>query len=400
MLTLILAAPRTGKSQYAVSLMYKHRQEGKLVFTTNFNQTDEQRQKMGVTVFDTPNEWWEKLPPGSVWFIDEAQDIWPQRSKHKELPEYIKLLSKHGHHDLTIYIITQDAMQLDVHVRRNSNMTLYLTRPLNLSRALVYTFRGYQEMPNDAWRRSQVLKSAESKAKFKYQKKFQDSYVSASAHEHIKKRFPKRLLILPIGVIIVLYSIYSAYTGLRKTADDAPSPLGAVAGVVDSAGAPTTAAPAAPSSSPSQGEALASLVDYEARFRPRVADLPWTAPAYDQFAVKDYPRAFCYITDLRCKCVTQQNTPLKVGDEFCREVAQHGYWDPFKEPMGQVKQVASKQPDEAQKTAPQGVSGTVGEFRIMDEPQGLPGGVVIPAESAPEPILPMARPSGSPQVTP
>lgn len=397
MLTLILAAPRTGKSQYAVSLMYKHREEGKLVFTTNFNQTDEQREKMGVVVFDTPNEWWEKLPPGSVWFIDEAQDIWPQRSKHKELPEYIKLLSKHGHHDLTIYIITQDAMQLDVHVRRNSNMTLYLTRPLNLNRALIYTFRGYQEMPNDAWRRSQVLKSAESKTKFKYQKKFQDSYVSASAHDHIKKRFPKRLLILPIGVAVVLYSIWSAYTGLRKTADDTPAPTGGLAAAVVSAGAPTAAAPAAssPTSSTASPEASGAYLE---RFTPRVKDMPWSAPAYDQFQVKDYPRLFCYITEFECKCRTQQATPVPfdISDRMCRDVAQNGYWDPFKDPVGQIVQAKQPTPE----AADTGVSGTAGEFRIMDGRQGLPGGVVIPAEGTRDPVLPMARPSGSPEAMP
>lgn len=331
MLTLILAQPRTGKSQYAVKLGQEHKAEGRRVFVTNFNQTVEQRAETGFEVYDTPDDWWNSLPHGAVWIIDEAQDIWPQRDKSRTLPEHIKLLSKHGHHDLTIYIITQDAMQLDVHIRRNCNITLYLTRPLNLNRALVYTFRGYQEMPNDAWRRSQVLKSAESKKRFKYDKKLQRLYTSASAHEHIKKRFPLRLLLLPVLVAVVLWLLWFAWSRLRSDADPTKAPSSAVAAVaaaVTGAGAPTAATPV--TVSPGQ---------WMDRFKERVPGVPWSAPAYDGFQVKDYPRPFCIISgpewEDSCHCYTQQATRLKVSDEQCRDYVHNGAWDPFKEPQGQ-----------------------------------------------------------------
>lgn len=397
MLYLVIAKPRTGKSQWAVSKMYEHLAAKQAVFVTNFNQTDEQRQKMGVIKFDSPNEWWEKLPEGAVWFVDETQQIWGQRGKQHELPEHIKQLSLHGHRNLTIYLITQDAMQVDVHIRRNTNFTIYMTRPLGLNRANVYTFRDYQEIPNDAWRRSQTLKLAESKKTFKYKAKYQDSYISASAHDHIKPRLPKRLLILPIGVAIVGYSIWSAYTGLRKTADDAPSPPGKLAAATVSAEAPVAAAPAAsgPVSMPvSTREASRA---YMAQFEPLVEDIPWSAPAYAHFEVKDYPRAFCYIVENRCKCRTQQNTPVRMSDAGCRDNAMFGVWDPYKDPVGQVAQDARPPGREGADT---GASGTAGEFRIMDSPQGPTGSVVIPAETAREPILPVTGPSGAPQATP
>ena len=397
MIYLVVAKPRTGKSQWAVSKMYEHLAQGQAVFVSNFNQSDEQRQKMGVIKFDTPNDWWEKLPEGAVWFVDETQQIWGQRGKQHELPQHIKQLSLHGHRNLTIYLITQDAMQVDVHIRRNTNFTVYMTRPLGLHRANGYTFRDYQEIPNDAWRRSQTLKLAESKKVFRYKAKIQDSYLSASAHDHIKPRLPKRLLILPIGVAVVGYAVWSAYTGLTKTADDAPSPTGKLAAAANSAEAPAAAAPAASSWS-SAAPVASSSPAYLARVTPRVKDMPWSAPAYDQFQVKDYPRLFCYVVEFECKCRTQQATPVPfdVSDAMCRDVAQNGYWDPFKEPIGQVAQAKQPGPSDPEN----GVSGSNGEFRIMDAPQGLPGGVMIPAESAPEPVLPVASPSGAPQARP
>lgn len=377
MLTLILAQPRTGKSQYAVKLGLEHKAEGKRVFVTNFNQTDAQRAQTGFEVYDTPDDWWESLPHGAVWIIDEAQDIWPQRDKSRALPEHIKLLSKHGHHDLTIYLITQDAMQLDVHIRRNCNITLYLTRPLNLNRALIYTFRGYQEMPNDAWRRSQVLKSAESKKRFKYDRKLQRLYTSASAHEHIKKRLPLRLLLLPVLVAIVAGLLWFAWSRLRADADPLKAPSSAVATVaaaVTGAEAPTAATLVA-----------ATPQQWMDRFKERVPGVPWSAPAYDGFQVKDYPRPLCIISgpewEDSCRCYTQQATRLKVSDEQCRDYVHNGAWDPFKEPLGQGgRDRAEREPE----TLPESVSSSSAvtmRLPVAPDSIGEPTNVVV----APEP---------------
>lgn len=343
MLYLIVAAPRTGKSQLVASLLHGHRQKGQEVFVTNFKQTPAQIAATGfkhygnAPDFDVLKEttwrgdvsnWMEELPNGAIWMIDEAQDVFPQRGKDKQLPEYIKLFSKHGHKDLTIYVVTQDAMQLDVHLRRNSNITYYMTRPLNMKKALIYTFRGYQEIPNDAWRRSQVLKTAETKKKFKYQKKWQDMYESASAHDHIKMRFPLKLL-LPIGALVLSISlIWFGISRLKSTGEDpeAPPAVQGIAAAVTGAGAPTAAATGQYPSAP--------VVTAEAwinRMEPRVADIPMSAPLYDGFEVQDYPRLYCYVGRRGCSCVTQQGSRAKVSNGMCRHYVENGYFDPFKE---------------------------------------------------------------------
>lgn len=340
MLTLITAPPRTGKSQYVVSLLHGHKEEGKRVFVTNFKQTPEQIAATGfehygnAADFDVLKDavwrgdvsrWMEELPHGAVWMIDEAQDVFPQRGKDRALPEFIKLFSKHGHKDLTIYVVTQDAMQLDVHLRRNCNLTQYMTRPLNMRKALVYTFRGSQEIPNDAWRRLQVLKNAESKKKFTYRKKWQDMYVSASAHEHIKVRIPPKIFIPIIAAIVVVCLLWWAIGRLRSQSDGDGAASSAAAAVIG-AEAPTAAA--APPSTPEEKAAASEA--YMARFEERVKDVPWSAPAYDEFEVTDYPRPYCMSTESSCTCLSQQGNVMDISQYQCRRYARFGYFDPHR----------------------------------------------------------------------
>lgn len=345
MLFLVVALPRTGKSQFMVKTLLDAKGQGKRVFVTNFKQTAEQRQASGFEVYGDDTEWqcleqdtWKgdvsgwitELPPGAVWMIDEAQDVFPQRSKNDQLPEWIKLLSKHGHRDLTIYIVTQDAMQLDVHVRRNSNITYYMTRPLNMSRALIYTFRGYQEIPNDAWRRSQVLKTAESKTKFKYSSKYQELYSSASAHEHVKVRLPWKIFIPVVLLALVALLLGYAWHRLKSQAKGA-TPTASIAAAVTGAAAPTAATLAADS----QSNHVLTTDEYIARFTPRIKGVPVSAPAYDGFEVTDYPRLYCYTTtndagEDVCKCITQQGSRVNIELLQCLDYVQNGYFDPFR----------------------------------------------------------------------
>ncbi len=340
MITLILAPPRTGKSQYAVSLGVKAKEQGKRVFVTNFHQTEQQRQESGFELYGDdgawPTEgrsefvgnisgWWEELPHGSVWIIDEVQQVIPQRGKDKPVQDWVKQLSLHGHHDLTIYLLTQDGMQMDVTARRNCNFTHILSRPLGMSRANIYEYRGFQELPNDAWRRSQVLKNAETKKTFKYSDKWQKLYVSASAHDHIKRRFPKRLLLLPLGAAFVAWCMWFAWSRLKPSSNDPGHPASAVGAALTGAQAPSAAGKAQFDLSP---------VNYANRWTPRVEGVPQSAPAYDDFEVKDYPRPICYISARfdECRCVTQQGSRLAMQQAMCRLIVENGYFDPFKDP--------------------------------------------------------------------
>lgn len=346
MITLILAAPRTGKSQLAVSLGVKAKEDGKRVFVTNFHQTEQQRQESGFELFGDdgvwPPEgrsefkgdisgWWEELPHGSVWIIDEVQQVIPQRGKDKTVPDWVKQLSLHGHHDLTIYLLSQDGMQMDVTARRNCNFTWIMSRPLGMNRANIYEYRGFQELPNDAWRRSQVLKNAEAKKTFKYSDRWQKLYVSASAHDHIKRRLPKRLLLLPIGVAFVAWCMWFAWSRLKPQTEGDNTAVAAAASALIGAQAPSAA-----------GARALTVDQYIATMTPRIEGVPHSAPMFDGFEVKDYPRPICYNSGRHgdCRCVTQQGSKLWMAQKQCKQYVENGYFDPFKDPASTQSEVA------------------------------------------------------------
>lgn len=328
MIYLLLAEPRTGKSQYAVKRLLDHKTEGKRVFVTNFKQTEEQRDASGFEDFPDPSKWWDEMPHGAVWLIDECQEVIPQRDKTTPLKDWVQQFSLHGHHDLTIYVITQDAMQIDVTLRRNCNFTLMLTRPLGAKRANVYTFRRYQERPNDAWRFSQMLKQAESKEVFKYSPKYQALYTSASAHEHIKRRIPKKLVLLPIIFLGAIGLIGWSISRLKNSADDEtqPAAVQAVAGALTGAEAPSAAATPA--------TRTVTIEEWIVQQTPRIEGVPSSAPMYDGFKVQDYPRPVCYISARfdECRCYTQQGSRMHMPQSNCRMIVENGWWDPYKTP--------------------------------------------------------------------
>ena len=392
MLDLIIAAPRTGKTQYVVSLIYKHIEDGKKVYTTGLNQTEEQRAKLGNIDFPAPEVWWEHLPHGSVWVIDEAQDVVKQRDKGTAQPEWVKRFAQHGHHDLTIYCITHDPAHVDITVRRLANLTHYMSRPLNMRSALVYTFRGAVSVPSDPWRRQQTLKQAESKKKFKYQKKWQDLYTSASAHDHIKLRVPWKLAIPLLACIVVAGCLWFAWSRLKGQSETAApgTPNGSIASALIGAQAPSAGAPPSGASAPGQAARGLSVDEYRAQFSPRIAGAPWTAPAYDGFDVQDYPRPFCYITDDACKCVTQQGSKLRMDDTQCRAYVDDGWFDPYRKIASDTPAESRDRATQDDASSPDPASASV---RIIDQPQGFSGRSSPPASAGQSPTT---QPSSTP----
>jgi hypothetical protein len=130
---------------------------------------------------------------------------------------------------------------------------------------------------------------------------------------------------------------------------------------------------------------VATPAQWMDRFKERVPGVPWSAPAYDGFQVKDYPRPLCIISgqdwEDTCRCYTQQATRLKVSDEQCRDYVHNGAWDPFKEPVGQGKGDQSDRVAEDEKS-PEKASGQVtAMLPVPPDSIGEPRNVV----PAPEP---------------
>jgi hypothetical protein len=77
-----------------------------------------------------------------------------------------------------------------------------------------------------------------------------------------------------------------------------------------------------------------SVEQYQAKYIPRITDLPHTAPVFDKLTqVKTFPRPQCLYRwrNNVCKCYTQQATPLDVSHDMCMHIVKNGWFNPFKE---------------------------------------------------------------------
>ncbi|WP_157288303.1 hypothetical protein [Uliginosibacterium gangwonense] len=88
--------------------------------------------------------------------------------------------------------------------------------------------------------------------------------------------------------------------------------------------------------------------EYVAQYKPRVENLQYSAPAYDQVTkpvTASYPAA-CVASSSRCTCYTQQGTRLETSDAFCRAVVKNGYFVDWQtKPPGEQ---ATQQPPQQQ----------------------------------------------------
>jgi zona occludens toxin len=73
-----------------------------------------------------------------------------------------------------------------------------------------------------------------------------------------------------------------------------------------------------------------STSEWLAEQKPRIDGLPHTAPAYDDLAKPQSvpaPQA-CVEMGNKCKCYTDQATPIEVPDDMCKNIVKNGIYLP------------------------------------------------------------------------
>lgn len=145
---------------------------------------------------------------GSIILIDEAQDVYPQRTK-AVVPEYLKFFEKHRHTGCDFYVITQKIRQIDIHLRslvgEHWDMKRVMGRDLVSIKSLNRIMEGDDE-------KSPEIQTSQKK----YPKHLYGLYKSAVLHTH-KKKLPLKLTLgvpalfaLICGMAYLLYSILFA----------------------------------------------------------------------------------------------------------------------------------------------------------------------------------------------
>jgi hypothetical protein len=234
------------------------------------------------------------------------------------VPAYVAALETHRHHGFDIYVITQHPTLVEANVRRLVGTHRHIMRAFGSHAAIVHE---WNEVRTDC----DTKRDGSLSSTFRYPKEAFALYKSAEVHTH-KARVPMRVWLVlasPLLLFAIGYGLYK-WIAQRTDADAAASTVGKLAGV-PSTGKGASAGGAAPAR-------RGSGVDWFAVRSPRIADLPHTAPVYDEVTAPrraPFP-AMCIATSARCVCYTQDGTRLGTGADTCRRIAVDGFfkdWD-------------------------------------------------------------------------
>ena len=297
--------------------------------------------------FDTPDNWFD-LPDGSVIVIDEAQRVFGAQDGRKARPEKVARFETHRHQGFDIHLVTQHPSLIMKHVRSLVGKHINMYRPYGGKRLLRHEYEFCIDSPE---KRSNFKLAQERRIKL--DPKFFGVYKSATVHTH-KFKLPNYVwYILPLTLFILGAAGYVAWLYMPssepQSAADQPQGVQFLSDAVStqSAGSDLNTRPAA---SPGAEQAPMTPEQYADSFKPRIADLPASAPRYDQLTEpRSFPRLTCVSSfdpmlidklfrrgapvgqvngrAYACQCYTQQMTRYSTSAEFCITVVENGYFD-------------------------------------------------------------------------
>lgn len=303
MITLITGINGSGKGVFGLdTIIKKANDENRQVYYHGIPDC----KVPGWIELDDPKQWMS-LPPNSIFVQDEAQEIYPPMSSSVIAPPHIMKLGRHRQEfGLDMYFMTPHPMGVHSMLRRGAGQHFHLVRKWGREESVVHEFQQARENV-DKNRKDSLTKS------YKFNKSIFGLYASAPAHT-MKSRTPLRVVMmwcLPIPIIVLAYFAYHQY-GKAKT-------LNTVSDVQPLLGSNLTSLP------------QTLPVDWFKQQTPRVAELPQTAPKYDELTKPvnvPFPAA-CVASTRKCVCVTNQGTKFNTSDLICRQIVKDGFFKDF-----------------------------------------------------------------------
>lgn len=343
------------------------------VYHHNINGLDPSKLKGEWYEFEDPHKWFE-LPDNAIIVIDECQHFFQPRDVRKERPDYIAEFQTHRHKGYDVHLITQDFRFIDVEVRRLVGNHVHYWRPFGMNKIARYEYEKCSDFDKVS-EREFAKKTYPS-----LDKSFFGAYKSAVGH-HVKVKLPLRVYIIAIVLCFVAFCVYRVYDRINTRGDSAPevpvvesSLQDKAKGVISSVTGGLGFAPQGDSAGKS---ARISPAEYVDRQIPRIADIPSSAPIYDDLTKPvAYPKLYCVSSrdpnlvdrakarrqpiefiggmPTTCQCYTQQGTRYDTSFEFCHKASTDGYFDSAiadrGSSNGQFQQAPQAQPQAQQAT--------------------------------------------------
>lgn len=336
MIYLLTGTPGHGKTQRAIWMLLNDvRFKDRPVLFANVRglNTGDERLKNWIPLTDVTQ--WETAPQGAVIFIDECHQagFFPLRGVGKP-PPWIEALATHRHLGLDFVLVTQNAKNMDVFVRRLVELHIHVKRPAQMPYTNVYEFQGHTDCDERI-----PVDSALRHSRWQLDKSIWTLYKSADEHT-AKAKVPRVafvFVVLALGLGVVLAYMYRwVQTKQSAKAADVSAPLVSSSPLIKKKDVAASKEPISLSRmSPVQlvEHLMHETRDFELARVPLVADFPESAPFYEELRkVKTFPRvAGCAQGISGCRCVDQQGTPVRLSPSACADYVINGRFDPYRD---------------------------------------------------------------------
>lgn len=269
---------------------------------------------------------WKELPPGSLILIDECNEdgIFPP---DRGFPEpWVKDLIKNRREGMDFWITTVHPSLMSPYVRRLVCEHVHRVRKFNTKIVQRFTWGRCMDNCEKDMAQKTAVSGVGTLPSHVY-----SLYKSANAHT-MKPRVPLKVYLLGVAVVVGIAAAIFVPIVLKRAQHNN---IAAISGGKKDGQTQTATL--------DQG---LRVTDYAKWLEPRVAGLPWTAPAYDQQTVKSQPRLFCIaVDDGRTECITEQGTHVEVPVATARLIASQGVYNPFLPPLGSESVREAPAPD-------------------------------------------------------
>jgi zona occludens toxin len=317
MINLITGLPGAAKTLYTIFMVRAlSAKENRPVFYSGISGLD--KETLGWQEVDA--EKWYECPTGSIVIIDECQRVFRPRTIARDVPEYVSKLETHRHQGIDLFLITQHPMLADSAIRRLTGNHQHIVRRFGMQSSTIHQWDSVRDQPEKSSTRASSTKTVWS-----FDKSIFNLYKSAEIHT-VKRKLPKRLIIIILGPFAVALAVYMVYRFVHK----ASSPV--------AESHPITGSAPGQFGSGSGGDRRVSYKNAEDDVKqyvyeqtPRIAELPYSAPKYDKITeptVAPFPVG-CIKTAHICQCYSQQATPIKTTQEMCERIISDGVFEDF-----------------------------------------------------------------------
>lgn len=334
---LVTGLPGAGKSLGMVDRMLHWREQdaSRPVFVLGVDGL-----KDGVAQEITPEDLqhWFDYPAGSIFVIDEAQKYFPMR-RAGDPPAWVRKLSEHRHLGHDFVISTQAPGYLDSYLRGLIDRHIHLVRKFGAHVADWYEWPAVCMSPLSPSERKRGIHKL-----WRYPKRCFEFYKSAELHT-VKRRIPKKLIIVLLAPLVLLAGVIAVPKVMHRGEKIAPT------GQAQPATSGLLSNGAGASLGGGDRPVWATPADYVQAFVPRVANQPWSAPAYDRDSIRARPDLMCIeyenprkSGEMLCGCYTEQVTPYALHSlEECRRYARFGVYNPHRPPLQEADRRAPRE---------------------------------------------------------